>query len=93
MTSYNYNFISTNYVCICMFRNGKVWLGLSDSIAEGVFRLSSTASATWTSFSSDQPNGQTEENCVIIENGEWQDTMCNDTYMALCQSSLPGKLL
>ena len=74
-------------------RPGKVWLGLSDSIAEGVFRFSSTASATWTSFSSDQPDGQAEENCVIIENGEWQDTMCNVTHMALCQSNLPGKLL
>ena len=64
----------------------KVWIGLSDGAAEGVFRWINSGPAKWTNFATGQPDGSSTENCVVMDsNGTWSDEICDMAYTALCQ--------
>lgn len=61
------------------FSNFHLWLGLSDEDEENVWRkFSDDSVVSELSFASDQPNGETGENCVFMSliDGSWSDTDC-----------------
>lgn len=72
---------------------GDSWIGLDDLAEEGRFAWYDGTPATFTDWKSNEPNGSTDENCVV-DNGNdpgWNDTKCGDTrpYICECEQSTP----
>jgi hypothetical protein len=68
------------------------WLGLSDKLLEGTFLWNSTGSAlvSYANWASNEPNGGTSENCVVIKSsdGGWVDIRCTNSYWTMCEKVL-----
>ena len=66
-----------------------VWIGLSDRTTEGIWiwetgeQLSSAMATTWTGA---EPNGQTSENCAVIQYyGGFVDLPCSNSKPFICE--------
>ncbi|XP_069167656.1 LOW QUALITY PROTEIN: uncharacterized protein [Procambarus clarkii] len=63
-----------------------LWLGASDAVHEGLWTyLDTTLAIPWAGpWRGDGPNGGTQENCLVMLNGEfpaqWSDITCLDSY-------------
>jgi hypothetical protein len=64
------------------------WIGLKDVKDEGVFVWSvSQTNVSWTNWSPGEPNGGTNENCVVSTvDARWGDVWCGANAFALCHS-------
>ena len=63
-------------------------MGMSDKISEGTWLYNSTGSTmSYTNWNSGEPNGGTNENCIIMvaSNGVWVDVSCNGAYSTMCE--------
>ncbi|XP_071507011.1 macrophage mannose receptor 1-like [Diadema antillarum] len=72
----------------------QIYIGLSDSLNNGLFRWTDGSSVDYTNWNIDEPNEHTgDEDCVeMVENmervGRWNDQTCNDYNAFICQMSL-----
>ena len=65
----------------------RVWIGLTDGRSESTFRWLDGTVATWGHWDSNQPNEDSQQNCVMLEiYDKWQDKECSNTYHYVCQS-------
>jgi hypothetical protein len=59
-----------------------LWLGATDLVKDGTWAWETFASSlNYTRFAPGDPNGGTQENCLIMwqENGNWADLSCMTT--------------
>ena len=66
------------------------WIGISDVIQENTFVYdSSNEEVTFVNWLSGQPNGDTDQNCVTIDDGaKWRDIECDAQRSFLCELPL-----
>lgn len=63
-----------------------LWIGLAYTEEEGTFKWVDGSSLGYDNWYSGQPNGDTEENCALMEDSTlWHDYPCTATYAYLCQ--------
>jgi hypothetical protein len=62
-----------------------LWLGYNDKAVDGTFVWDSGSTSSYTHWSSGEPNGGTDENCVLIlgENSAWNDGTCGSYIYGL----------
>ncbi|KAI4877060.1 hypothetical protein NFI96_032694, partial [Prochilodus magdalenae] len=76
------------------FRRGqRAWIGLTDRDREDLWRWVDGSALTTKFWKSGEPNGKTQENCVLI--GEltdpvynWADYPCSDRFVGVCEKSV-----
>jgi Lectin C-type domain len=76
-TSYDFQYSSGNW-----------WVGASDNLAEGTWTTNSSGSSQWyKNWNSGEPNGGTNENCILMDapSGKWIDISCSNSYWTLCE--------
>ena len=67
--------------CLPEQNQGNVWIGANDKVEENKFVWNDeTTAISYEHFNSEQPNGGSDHNCVIIRQrtGLWHDNKCND---------------
>ncbi|KAI4887817.1 hypothetical protein NFI96_027054 [Prochilodus magdalenae] len=74
-------------------RGEKAWIGLTDRDREGVWRWVNDSALTTGFWRSGEPNGETQENCVIIGDEtdpvkNWADYPCSDRFVGVCEKSV-----
>lgn len=76
--------------CICIFKAGQFWIGISDIIEEDRWIYSSDQQPTKVNdFHASQPNQHTSANCVALWkpfHGHWADEPCTTRYNFICES-------
>lgn len=76
--------------CICVFKAGQFWIGISDIIEEDRWIYSSDRQPTQVNdFHASQPNQHTSANCVALWkpfHGHWADEPCTTRYNFICES-------
>ena len=69
------------------------WVGCRDVQVEGIFRWEDGTLSNWNNWDSDQPNGETDQNCVSLETSKkWQDKDCTESKRYICMST-PSKIM
>lgn len=76
--------------CICKFKAGQFWIGISDIIEEDRWIYSSDQQPIQVNdFHVSQPNDHTSANCVLLWkafHGHWGDEPCTTRYNFICES-------
>lgn len=76
--------------CICIFKAGHFWIGISDIIEEDRWIYSSDQQPIQVNdFDASQPNQHTSANCVALwkfYHGHWVDESCTTRYNFICES-------
>ena len=77
----------------CMFLgfSGKtdVWTGWNDIREEGnLLYLETSSISRWTNWDRNQPDGGSDENCVVAHGGDfrWHDYPCDAKHLPLCHT-------
>ena len=66
---------------------GRIWIGFNDRDFEGMFVWTRTGQAgAFTNWSSLEPNDHDGgEDCAVVDNTDWNDVACADTYRYICK--------
>ncbi|XP_056113660.1 CD209 antigen-like protein E [Rhinichthys klamathensis goyatoka] len=75
------------------YGSGIVWIGLTDSDAEGRWKWVDNSTLTSGFWATDEPNGHTVENCAVnVDHNQrwptlsgWLDMACNSAYKGICE--------
>ena len=68
------------------FSNQKIWLGLTDTAVESVFRWFDGSVITWVNWTPGQPDGSVSANCVVRQqDGKWMDEGCENQFQFYCE--------
>ncbi len=84
-----HNYVKTHYGV------GRMWVGVSDRDAEGVYKFVDGTIVTTTFWGPSDPNGGSGANCVATNwmNNmmyDWVDESCTGSFPFLCQTSHSG---
>jgi cysteine-rich repeat protein len=70
------------------FASVDAWLAITDTATDGTWLTADGAAVPYLGFPATEPNGDTEENCAILDTslaGGWRDRNCDFDYAAICR--------
>ncbi|XP_065146779.1 uncharacterized protein [Paramisgurnus dabryanus] len=67
--------------------NDKLWIGLSDSDAEGRWKWVGGSTQSYSFWASAEPNGRRRENCAVSHSSGWADYSCVNAFKWICEKS------
>uniref|UniRef100_A0A671P0J8 C-type lectin domain-containing protein n=1 Tax=Sinocyclocheilus anshuiensis TaxID=1608454 RepID=A0A671P0J8_9TELE len=68
-----------------IFGQEKVWICLTDSNVEGIWKWVDGSRLTSEFWASGEPNGHRKENCVMSYASGWADVLCNYEFRWICE--------
>lgn len=77
-----------NLIRFAIVRTLEYWIGANDVVTEGEFRWADYSPVTWSIMENRQPNGGTDQNCVLQvqwTGNTWHDGKCAKSYRSVCQ--------
>ena len=93
--------VSTWFLSALISATTTWWIGISDSIDEGTFRYQSNGEPVpfahysdvqfhngmdpW--LSKEPNNGNGNEDCVVMDDGKWNDVPCDKKTFSICEST------
>nr|XP_034311811.1 perlucin-like protein [Crassostrea gigas] len=88
MTDAESNFLISH----SQIQSSDYWIGISDMIEEDRWIYSSNQNVIQVhGWYQGEPNGHTEENCVILgrgAHGKWMDVRCGNNYRFICEAEV-----